>query len=93
MFYGHVQVLPSWFGCTEVSRNGTKLRLAWPQGAISTSRKVGVNLILPSRHLLIRDAVTKQLNDKERVAAAMEVDAIMESINNCLSTAGRRGEK
>ncbi|KIO29351.1 hypothetical protein M407DRAFT_242682 [Tulasnella calospora MUT 4182] len=37
--------------------------------------------------------VTKQLNDKERVAAAMEVDAIMESINNCLSTAGRRGEK
>lgn len=46
-----------------------------------------------SVHLLIRDAVTKQLNDKERVAAAMEVDAIMESINNCLSTAGRRGEK
>ncbi|KAG8924070.1 hypothetical protein FRC01_011985, partial [Tulasnella sp. 417] len=35
------------------------------------------------------EQVTKQLNDKERVAAAMEVDAIMESINNCLSTAGR----
>ncbi|KAG8900392.1 hypothetical protein FRB99_006085 [Tulasnella sp. 403] len=37
--------------------------------------------------------VTKQLNDKERVAAAMEVDAIMDSINSCLATAGRRGEK
>jgi len=39
------------------------------------------------------DQVTKQLNDKERVAAAMEVDAIMENINGCLATAGRRGEK
>ncbi|KDQ17707.1 hypothetical protein BOTBODRAFT_144024 [Botryobasidium botryosum FD-172 SS1] len=35
--------------------------------------------------------VMKQLNDKERVSAAMEVDALMESINTCLATAGRRG--
>ncbi|KAG8994266.1 hypothetical protein FRB93_001636 [Tulasnella sp. JGI-2019a] len=37
--------------------------------------------------------VTKQLNDKERVAAAMEVDAIMDSINTMLSTAGQRGHR
>ncbi|KAG8921198.1 hypothetical protein FRC02_000384 [Tulasnella sp. 418] len=37
------------------------------------------------------EQVTKQLNDKERVAAAMEVDALMENINQCLATAGKRG--
>jgi len=35
--------------------------------------------------------VSKQLNDKERVAAAMEVPAIMGEIDRCLVTAWRRG--
>jgi len=37
--------------------------------------------------------VTKQLNDKERVAAAMEVESIMDNINACLTTAGQRGRR
>ncbi|KAG5644594.1 hypothetical protein DXG03_008168, partial [Asterophora parasitica] len=36
-------------------------------------------------------AVNKQLNDKERVAAALENPALLESVENCLAGAGRRG--
>ncbi|KAF5386561.1 hypothetical protein D9615_001904 [Tricholomella constricta] len=36
-------------------------------------------------------AVNKQLNDKERVAAALENPALLESVEQCLSGAGRRG--
>ncbi|CAG8477188.1 10332_t:CDS:2 [Diversispora eburnea] len=37
-------------------------------------------------------AVNKQLNDKERVAAALENTHLLEVVNQCLSTAGFRGE-
>ncbi|CAG8603443.1 16287_t:CDS:10 [Acaulospora morrowiae] len=37
-------------------------------------------------------AVNKQLNDKERVAAALENSHLLEVVNLCLSTAGFRGE-
>jgi hypothetical protein len=37
--------------------------------------------------------VTKQLNDKERVAAAMESPALMKEINRCLASAHLRGRK
>lgn len=33
--------------------------------------------------------VNKQLNDKERVAAALENPALLEVLEQCLSTAGR----
>ncbi|CAG8673893.1 5324_t:CDS:2 [Cetraspora pellucida] len=36
-------------------------------------------------------AVNKQLNDKERVAAALENNHLLEVVNQCLSTAHRRG--
>ncbi|KAI0059122.1 FAM96B protein [Artomyces pyxidatus] len=36
-------------------------------------------------------AVNKQLNDKERVAAALENNAITEVLETCLESAGRRG--
>jgi len=36
-------------------------------------------------------AVNKQLNDKERVAAALENPALLKVVNDCLSTAGLRG--
>ncbi|KAI8984037.1 hypothetical protein BDF20DRAFT_796732, partial [Mycotypha africana] len=36
-------------------------------------------------------AVNKQLNDKERVAAALENTHLLEVVNQCLSTAGLRG--
>ena len=35
--------------------------------------------------------VNKQLNDKERVAAALENNALLDVVNGCLSTAGLRG--
>ena len=35
--------------------------------------------------------VNRQLNDKERVAAALENDAIVETVEKCLATAHRRG--
>ncbi len=43
------------------------------------------------RHL-IRAKVNKQLNDKERVAAALENNALLEVVEQCLSTSGRRGQ-
>lgn len=51
--------------------------------------------LFPHAELTERSSVpvTKQLNDKERVAAAMEVEAIMDSINSCLATAGQRGRR
>ncbi|RIB09434.1 hypothetical protein C2G38_2251383 [Gigaspora rosea] len=36
-------------------------------------------------------AVNKQLNDKERVAAALENNHLLEVVNQCLSTAHKRG--
>ncbi|TFY72353.1 hypothetical protein EVG20_g676 [Dentipellis fragilis] len=35
--------------------------------------------------------VNKQLNDKERVAAALENPALLEALETCLQSAGRRG--
>jgi hypothetical protein len=35
--------------------------------------------------------VNKQLNDKERVAAALENPALMSTLEQCLATADRRG--
>jgi len=37
------------------------------------------------------NAVNKQLNDKERVAAALENAHLLEVVNQCLVTAGQRG--
>jgi len=37
------------------------------------------------------NAVNKQLNDKERVAAALENNHLLEVVNGCLGTAGKRG--
>lgn len=42
--------------------------------------------IYPGTHAS-RDAVNKQLADKERVAAALENNHLLEAVNNCLSTA------
>ncbi|KAI8071259.1 hypothetical protein BC940DRAFT_293993 [Gongronella butleri] len=39
------------------------------------------------------DAVNKQLNDKERVAAALENSHLLEVVNQCLSTANLRGRE
>ncbi|CED82094.1 Uncharacterized conserved protein [Phaffia rhodozyma] len=38
-------------------------------------------------------AVNKQLNDKERVAAALENSHLLGVVEGCLSTAGRRGKE
>ncbi|RUO96378.1 hypothetical protein BC936DRAFT_142141, partial [Jimgerdemannia flammicorona] len=39
------------------------------------------------------NAVNKQLNDKERVAAALENAHLLEVVNQCLATAGQRGSE
>jgi hypothetical protein len=36
-------------------------------------------------------SVNKQLNDKERVAAALENPLLVETLEQCLASAGRRG--
>jgi hypothetical protein len=36
--------------------------------------------------------VNKQLNDKERVAAALENPALLQVVEQCLATASRRGK-
>jgi hypothetical protein len=35
--------------------------------------------------------VNKQLNDKERVAAALENQHLLEAVEQCIATADRRG--
>ena len=45
---------------------------------------------LRKRHLCC--AVNKQLNDKERVAAALENNHLLEVVQNCLATSGQRGK-
>ena len=42
--------------------------------------------IYPGTHAS-RDAVNKQLADKERVAAALENAHLLEAVNNCVKTA------
>ncbi|KAG5354243.1 Mitotic spindle-associated MMXD complex subunit MIP18 [Termitomyces sp. T112] len=47
-------------------------------------------LLKPGSHQS-EHAVNKQLNDKERVAAALENPALLETVEQCLAGAGRRG--
>ena len=42
-------------------------------------------------HRRNKTLVNKQLNDKERVAAALENPALLKVVNGCLSSAGLRG--
>ncbi|KAF8520161.1 hypothetical protein BU17DRAFT_75719 [Hysterangium stoloniferum] len=39
------------------------------------------------------ESVNKQLNDKERVAAALENSALLEVVERCIATANRRGDR
>lgn len=56
------------------------------------SEQAGEGIRLPSGSRRPENAtVNKQLNDKERVAAALENTALLELVNNCLSSAGLRG--
>ena len=48
--------------------------------------KVDVN-VTPGKHAQERD-VNKQLNDKERVAAALENDNLLRTVNSCLEGVG-----
>ncbi|KAG5639533.1 hypothetical protein H0H81_000678 [Sphagnurus paluster] len=47
-------------------------------------------LLKPGSHQS-EHAVNKQLNDKERVGAALENPALLETVEQCLAGAGRRG--
>ena len=52
--------------------------------SLPTRFKVDVN-ITPGKHAS-ESAVNKQLNDKERVAAALENDNLLRTVNQCLGT-------
>lgn len=39
------------------------------------------------------NAVNKQLNDKERVQAALENTHLLQVVEGCLATAGKRGQE
>jgi hypothetical protein len=45
----------------------------------------------PNELSLTNVKVNKQLNDKERVAAALENPALLQVVEQCLSSASRRG--
>ncbi len=55
------------------------------------SEMAGTSVIRLIGNAFTRPAVNKQLNDKERVAAALENPALLDVVEKCLSTAGRRG--
>jgi len=57
--------------------------------ALPTRFKVDIR-VKPGSHQS-EHAVNKQLNDKERVAAALENPALVEVLETCLQDAGRRG--
>jgi len=57
--------------------------------ALPTRFKVDIR-VKPGSHQS-EHAVNKQLNDKERVAAALENPALVEVLETCLQNAGRRG--
>lgn len=44
-----------------------------------------------ARNLTQSTSVNKQLNDKERVAAALENTVLVDTVERCLADAGRRG--
>jgi len=68
---------------------------------IGLSLRVRLLRALPSRYrvdIRIKEgthqsehAVNKQLNDKERVQAALENSHLLQVVEGCLATAGRRG--
>ncbi|KAH9977347.1 FAM96B protein [Lactifluus volemus] len=57
--------------------------------ALPTRFKVDIR-VKPGSHQS-EHAVNKQLNDKERVAAALENPSLVEVLETCLESAGRRG--
>ncbi|KAI0045153.1 FAM96B protein [Auriscalpium vulgare] len=58
--------------------------------SLPTRFKVDIK-VKPGSHQS-ENAVNKQLNDKERVAAALENPALVEVLETCLEGAGRRGQ-
>ena len=57
--------------------------------ALASRYKIDVR-VRPGTHQS-ENAVNKQLNDKERVAAALENQHLLGVVSDCLATAGRRG--
>lgn len=57
--------------------------------SLPTRYKVDIR-VRPGTHQS-ENAVNKQLNDKERVAAALENQHLLGVVSDCLATAGRRG--
>lgn len=74
--------------CSMATLIGLALRVRLLR-ALPTRYKVDIR-VRPGTHQSER-AVNKQLNDKERVAAALENQHLLGVVSDCLATAGRRG--
>jgi len=83
-----VQFTPTVPHCGSATLIGLTLRVRLLR-ALPARMKVGIS-VKEGTHQS-EQSVNKQLNDKERVAAALENATLLEVVNNCLSNAGLRG--
>lgn len=74
--------------CSMATLIGLSLRVRLLR-ALPSRYKVDIR-VRPGTHQS-ENAVNKQLNDKERVAAALENQHLLGVVSDCLATAGRRG--
>ena len=74
--------------CSMATLIGLALRVRLLR-ALPSRYKVDIR-VRPGTHQS-ENAVNKQLNDKERVAAALENQHLLGVVSDCLATAGRRG--
>ncbi|UZJ55429.1 hypothetical protein CBS101457_004749 [Exobasidium rhododendri] len=74
--------------CSMATLIGLALRVRLLR-ALPSRYKVDIR-VRPGSHQS-ENAVNKQLNDKERVAAALENQHLLGVVSDCLATAGRRG--
>lgn len=84
----HVEFTPTVPHCGASTLIGLSIRVRLLR-SLSNRFKIDIK-VKPGSHQS-EDAVNKQLNDKERVAAALENSALLDVVERCLSTANRRG--
>lgn len=85
------QVFLSVYASYGACQNDTRSTYASSQGHIKANMHVsihGSSIYITSLISPLCVSVNKQLNDKERVAAALENPALLEVLEQCLSTAG-----
>ncbi|KAH8833932.1 FAM96B protein [Flagelloscypha sp. PMI_526] len=85
----HVEFTPTVPHCGMSTLIGLSIRVRLMR-ALPERFKVDIH-VQPGSHQS-EQAVNKQLNDKERVAAALENPVLLETVERCLAPAGLRGQ-